>query len=66
MNEQLTRRIKRLEEHPGIRTDIREHKLIVVGVGESEHEALLREGLNPKDPGVDLILIQVVASPERE
>lgn len=66
MNEQLTRRIKRLEEHPGIRTDIREHKLIVVGVGESEQQAILREGLNPNDPGLDLIYIRVVAPPERK
>ena len=65
MKEQLLRRIKKIEGHPEMQQNSRKRKLIVIQVGETREHALLREGLNPDNPGVDLILVQLVAPGER-
>ena len=65
MKEQLLRRLKKIEEHPILEREKRKRKLIIIQVGETREHALLREGLNPDNPGVDLILVQLVAPGER-
>ena len=65
MKEHLLRRLKRIEEHREVQQEIGERKLIVIQVGETREQALLREGVNPDNPGVDLILIQLVAPGEK-
>jgi len=59
----LLRRVKKLEEHPAIKQDIRERRGIIIKAGESLEEALIREGLNHDNPGVDLIIVRFVESP---
>ena len=48
-----------------MKPESRERKLIILDVGETREQALLREGVNPDNPGVDLILIQLVAPGEK-
>jgi hypothetical protein len=60
MKEHLLRRLKRIEEHREVQQEIGERKLIVIQVGETREHALLREGVNPKNPGVDSILVHLV------
>ena len=63
MKEHLSRRMKKIEEHPGMKQNSREVKVVFVQVDETKDEALIRQGINPEDPGVDLIIVRFVRSP---
>ena len=62
MKEHLSRRMKKIEEYPGMKRNSREVKVIFINEGESEEAAFLREGVNPKNHSdVDVIVIRFVS-----
>ena len=61
MRNQLTTRLRKIEEHMGMKDDNTKRKVIVVAPGETKEEAFLREGLDPKNhPGVDIIVVHLM------
>lgn len=59
----LLRRVKKIEEHPEMQQESRERKVVFINADETRDEAFIRQGVNPKDPGVDLFIVQFVKSP---
>ena len=59
----LLRRVKKIEEHPAIKQESRQRKVVFINADETRDEAFIRQGVNPKDPGVDLIIVHFVKSP---
>ena len=59
----LLRRVKKIEEHPEMMQESRQRKLVFINADETRDEAFIRQGVNSKDPGVDLIIVEFVRSP---